>query len=85
MSIKSINVIVKIKTESNKTARIIHTAINPDNVATPPMSLNSLYIDNNLIIKLKNIIRISTMQYTLLDLISSVQTAEKILEMSNND
>ena len=84
MTIKKIDVILKIKTKSNEIAEIFRTAMDPDNLARPPMKFSSQCKSNNLIYTIKNVERVETMLVTLLDLLSVFQAAENVLEMDKS-
>ncbi len=85
MPIKTINCQLRIKTRSNEIAKIICTAIKPDNRAKPPMVLEALSTANTLHITIKNVKRVETMLVTLLDLFSTFQAAENVLNLDKSD
>ncbi len=85
MPIETINCQLIIKTRSNEIAKIICAAIKPDNLAKPPMVLESLSTANTLQITIKNVERIETMLVTLLDLFSTFQVAENVLNLDKSD
>lgn len=72
-----------MKTGSDEIAKIIHAAINPDNLTEPPMSIHSVYVDNTLIITIKEVKSIVTMTATLTDLLITFQATENVLELHN--
>ncbi len=55
MLVGNINVSIKIKTGSNKTAEIIRAATDPDNLTEPPMTIYSVCVCDNLIYTIKNV------------------------------
>ena len=79
MPIKNIKAIIKIETESNEFAKIIHTAINPDNLTAPPMTLHSVYTSHKLEYVINNLVSIETLLATLMDLLNVFQVTEKAL------
>ena len=79
MPIKNIKAVIKIETESNELAEIIHTAIDPDNLTAPPMTFHSKYTTNKLEYVINNIVSIETLLATLIDLLIVFQVTENIL------
>jgi hypothetical protein len=79
LPIKNIKAIIKIETESNDLAEIIHTAIEPDNLTAPPMTFHSVYTSNKLEYVINHLISIETLLATLMDLLSVFQVTEKAL------
>ncbi len=84
MPIETINCQFRIKTRSNEVAKIICTALKPDNLAKPPMVLESFNTANTLQITIKNVKRVETMLVKLLDLFSTFQAAENVLELDES-
>lgn len=60
-------------------AKIIHTAIDPDNLTEPPMTFHSVYTSNSLTYRINNVISVETMLATLMDLLSVYQATENAL------
>ncbi|UCE12888.1 MAG: hypothetical protein JSV04_11935 [Candidatus Heimdallarchaeota archaeon] len=83
MTIKKINVILKIKMESNEIAEMFRKVMDPDNLARPPMKFFSHCISSNLIYTIKNVERVETMLATLLDLLSVLQATENSIGVYN--
>ena len=79
MSIKNIKAILKLETESNEFAEIIHTAIDPDNLMAPPMIFHSSYHSNKLEFEIDKMISVETLLATLMDLLTAFQVTEKSL------
>ena len=82
MSIKSIDLVIKIKGKNSEFSRIIRSSIEPDNVAASPMKINSKCEENLLTITVKNIrgnSPPSTALATVDDLLKSYQLSEDIL------
>ncbi|MFX1506291.1 MAG: KEOPS complex subunit Pcc1 [Promethearchaeota archaeon] len=79
MPIENIKALIKIETESNELAEIIHTAINPDNVTAPPMTFHSVYTSNKLEYVINNLVSIETLLATLMDLLTVFQVTENVL------
>ena len=79
MPINDIKVVLEIKTKSNEIAKIIHAAIDPDNLTEPPMTFHSVHASNSLIYRINNVITVETMLATLIDLLSVFQATEMAL------
>lgn len=79
MPIENIKTFIKIETESNELADIIHTAIDPDNLTAPPMTFHSMYTSNKLEYVINNIVSIETLLATLMDLLTVFQVTENAL------
>ncbi|MFW9906414.1 MAG: hypothetical protein ACFFFH_19015 [Candidatus Thorarchaeota archaeon] len=79
MPIENIKALIKIETESNELAKIIHTAIDPDNLTVPPMTFNSVYTSNKLEYVINNLVSTETLLATLLDLLTVFQVTENAL------
>ncbi|MHA2202384.1 MAG: hypothetical protein ACW991_01725 [Candidatus Hodarchaeales archaeon] len=79
MPISDIKVVLEIETESNEIAKIIHAAIDPDNLTEPPMTFHSVHASNSLTYKINNVITVETMLATLMDLLSVFQATENAL------
>ncbi|UCG00591.1 MAG: hypothetical protein JSW11_13320 [Candidatus Heimdallarchaeota archaeon] len=71
--------ILKIETESNERAELIHKSIDPDNLTEPPMTFYSIYTSNSLEYRINNVLRVETVLATLIDLLSAFQTIENAL------
>ncbi|MFX0124042.1 MAG: hypothetical protein ACFFAE_10420 [Candidatus Hodarchaeota archaeon] len=76
MTIKAIKAVIKIETESKDLAKIIHTAIDPDNLTKPPMTFHSSHFSNSLEYTINNVISFETLLATLIDLLSVFQATE---------
>ncbi|MFX0013652.1 MAG: hypothetical protein ACFFB2_10940 [Promethearchaeota archaeon] len=85
MPITNIDALIEIKTRSNTIAKIIHAAIDPDNLTEPPMTFHSTCESNIIIYYLKNVKRIETMLATLIDLLDVYQATESVLKSHNFD
>ena len=85
MIIKDIKAIIKIETESNELAKIIHTAIDPDNLTEPPMTFHSMYASDCLEYTINNVISFETMLATLMDLLSVFQATENAVNTFSSD
>jgi hypothetical protein len=79
LSIENIKAILKIETESNEFIKIIHNAIDPDNLMAPPMTIDSVYTSNKLEYMINNVVSVETLLATLMDLLTVFQMTEKAL------
>ena len=79
MPIKNIKAVLTIETESNKLAEIIHTAMDPDNLTVPPMTIHSVYASNKVEYKFNNMVSVDTLLATLMDLLTTFQVTEKAI------
>ena len=70
---------------SDEIAKIICAAIKPDNLAKPPIVFNSISKADTIQISIKNVKRVETMLVTLLDLFSTFQAAEDVLDLDKSD
>jgi hypothetical protein len=84
MPVGNINILIKIKTGSNKETQIIHAAIDPDNLTEPPMTFHSVCVCDNLIYTIKNVKTVETVLATLIDLLSTFQVTENIIELCDS-
>ncbi len=80
MPIKNINALIKI-IGSIEDVRIIHAAIDPDNLSEPPMTFNSVCVAESIIYTIKNVKSIETMLATLIDLLSAFQMTENVIKL----
>lgn len=81
MPIKNIKAVLKIEAISKELAEIIHTAIDPDNLTAPPMTIDSVYASNKLEYKISNTTSVETLLATLIDLLTAFQVTEKALSI----
>lgn len=85
MPIKNIKAILKIETDSNELAEIIHAAIDPDNLTEPPMTFYSVFVSKNIEYRMDNIRSIETLFATLMDLLAVFQVTEKALNTFSSE
>jgi len=76
---------MKVVAETNENANIIRSSIEPDNLAEPPITFTSRCDDKTLVIIIRNIGRLETALSTLVDLISAIQTVDRILEVKKEN
>ncbi len=76
---------MKVVAETNENANIVRSSIEPDNLAEPPITFTSRCDDKILLITIRNIGRLETALSTLIDLISAIQTVDKILEVKKEN
>ena len=78
MTIKNINVLIKIRTFDGKIAEIMRMSVDPDNITKTNslMTIHSLSHENTVIFTIKNIKKVKTASATILDLLSAFQVAE---------
>jgi hypothetical protein len=79
--INNINIIIKIEPENSNAINIAQSAIDPDNLADPPMTFYSKTTDNSLLITIKKVRKVETALATLMDLLSAIQTALRVIEL----
>ena len=85
MPIKNIKTVIKIETKSNEVAKIIHTAIDPDNLTAPPMTFHSVYTSNKIEYIINNVVSIETLLATLMDLLNAFQVTKKALNAFSSE
>ena len=84
--IENISIKIRISSNSNEEAMIIHDALKPDNLSTPPIEITSNVLDNVLEVKIKDISGTETAIATILDLLNSYELSNQILhEISEFD
>lgn len=81
MPINNISILIKIKPKISKSAKIIQTAIDPDNQADPPMTFHSKSLDKSLLITIKNVRKVETALATLMDMLSAIQAVLRVIEL----
>ena len=85
MPIKNIKAVLKIETMSKESAEIIRTAIDPDNLTAPPMTIDSVYASNKLEYTINNTTSVDTLLATLMDLLTTFQVTEKALSSFSSE
>ena len=76
---------MKVVAETNENANIIRLSIEPDNLAEPPITFTSRCDDKILLITIRNVGRLETALSTLIDIISAIQTVDRILEVKKEN
>ncbi len=85
MPIESINILIKLKCQNNEIAQIICSSIEPDNLTTSPMEINSVCKNEIILFSIKNIRGVSppaTALATVKDLLTAYQLADNIIRQS---
>ncbi|NHJ02235.1 MAG: hypothetical protein EAX86_08865 [Candidatus Heimdallarchaeota archaeon] len=80
-----INYIFQIKTNSEKEAKLIQSALEPDNNINPPMSIHSQVRKNKVIFTIKSISKIETALTTFFDILSLMNVVEEVLTLKTNE
>ena len=80
-----INYIFQIKTNSEKEAKLIQSALEPDNNINPPMSIHSQVRKNKVIFTIKSISKIETAITTFFDILSLMNVVEEVLTLKTNE
>ncbi len=75
---------IKIEPKISNSAKIIQTAIDPDNQADPPMTFHSISLDKSLLITIKNVRKVETALATLMDMLSAIQAVLRVIELIKN-
>ncbi len=81
MPINNISILIKIEPKISNSAKIIQTAIDPDNQADPPMTFHSKSSDKSLLITIKNVGKVETALATLMDMLSAIQAVLRVIEL----
>ena len=76
-----INFILQIRTESKEKARLIRSALEPDNKISPPMSIISRVNGERVIYTIKSVNKIETAISTFNDILSSIKATEEVLNL----
>ena len=80
MGVENIKIHILIKSKTPEIARIIYSSLNPDNLANPPMTIETKVKDNVFEVTINNLSNIETAVSTSLDLLSSYELSENIIE-----
>jgi len=80
MGVKNIKIHLFIKSKTSEAARIIFYSLNPDNLANPPMTIESKVKDNVFEVTISNLSNIETAIATSLDILNSYELSEKIIQ-----
>ena len=81
MPVINVDIEINIEVETEEIANIVLNALDPDNLATPPMTFSSEITERSILFTLKKVERIETALITLTDLLSAIQTISDILRL----
>jgi len=76
---------LSISNKNPEEAKIIHEALNPDNLSTPPMKISSKWVNSSVEIRIKNVHNMDTAIATVNDLLDAYGLSKDILEKLNNN
>ena len=79
MVVRKIDIELSISNDNPEEARIIHETLNPDNLATPPMSISSKWEGSRLEIRIKDVKNIDTAIATVNDLLEAYRLSKDVL------
>ncbi len=83
--VRKIDITLSISNKNPEDAKIIHEALNPDNLTTPPMSISSKWVDSRVEIRIKGVQNIDTAIATVNDLLEAYGLSQDILERLKTD
>jgi hypothetical protein len=85
MIVRKIDIELSISNDNPEEAKIIHETLNPDNLASPPMSISSKWEGSRLEIRIKDVQNIDTAVATVNDLLEAYRLSKDILGILESD
>ena len=85
MNVRKIDIELSISNDNPEEAKIIHKTLNPDNLASPPMSISSKWEESMLQISIKDVQNIDTALATVNDLLEAYRLSKDILGILKPD
>ncbi|MHA1225403.1 MAG: hypothetical protein ACTSPV_01530 [Candidatus Hodarchaeales archaeon] len=83
--IEKINFVSIFEFETENEAKTIQVALKPDNLASPPVKINSVVNDKKMKKKKKNNVKIETVLVTIIDIILATELVESIIKINREN